>query len=63
MIIGQFNLIGKYEVKLQPSTEKDIVQMDKRNRPDTYLTKWWTPKTTIEEGISKVFKNMEKNYV
>lgn len=63
MILGQFNLIGKYDVKLQPSTEKDIVQMDKRNKPDTYLTKWWIPKTTIEEGISKVFKNMEKNYV
>jgi nucleoside-diphosphate-sugar epimerase len=63
MILGQFNLIGKYDVKLQPSTEKDIVQMDKRNKPDTYLTKWWIPKTKIEEGISKVFKNMEKNYV
>ena len=63
MILGQFNLIGKYDVKLQPSTEKDIVQMDKRNKPDTYLTKWWIPKTTIEEGISKIFKNMEKNYV
>jgi nucleoside-diphosphate-sugar epimerase len=63
MILGQFNLIGKYDVKLQPSTEKDSVQMDKRNKPDTYLSKWWIPKTTIEEGISKVFKNMEKNYV
>jgi nucleoside-diphosphate-sugar epimerase len=63
IIMGQFNLIGKYDVKLQPSIEKDNVQMDKRNKPDTYLTKWWIPKTTIEQGISKVFKDMEKNYV
>ena len=63
IIKGQFNLIGKHDVKLQPSTEKDSVQMDKKNRPDMYLSKWWLPKTSIEQGISKVFKNMEKNYV
>jgi nucleoside-diphosphate-sugar epimerase len=63
IIKGQFNLIGKHDVKLQPSTEKDSVQMDKKNRPDMYLSKWWIPKTTIDQGISKVFKDMEKNYV
>ena len=63
IINGQFNLIGKYDVKLQPSEEKDSVQMDKRNKPSTYLSKWWIPKTTIEQGITKVFKDMEKNYV
>jgi len=62
IIKGQFNLIGKYDVKLQPSTEKDSVQMDKKNRPDMYLSKWWIPKTTIENGISKVFEVMKKNY-
>jgi nucleoside-diphosphate-sugar epimerase len=63
MILGQFNLIGKYDVKLQPSAEKDIVQMDKRNKPDTYLLKWWTPKTTIEQGIAKVFEAMKNEQV
>jgi len=63
MILGQFNLIGKYEVKLEPSTEKDSVQMDKRNRPDTYLMKWWMPKTTIEQGIAKVFQAMKNEQV
>ena len=58
-IIGQFNLIGKYDVKVQPSEEKDSVQMDKRNQPDLYLSKWWIPKTTIEQGISKVFEAMK----
>jgi nucleoside-diphosphate-sugar epimerase len=59
IIKGQFNLIGKYDVKLQPSTEKDSVQMDKRNKPDTFITKWWIPKTTVETGISKIFEVMK----
>jgi len=59
IIIGQFNLIGKCDVKMQPSDQKDNVQMDKRNKPDTYLTKWWMPKTSIEQGISKVFEAMK----
>ena len=63
IIMGQFNLIGKYDVKLQPSIEKDNVQMDKRNKPDTYLTKWWIPKTTIEKGIAKVFEAMKGDYL
>ncbi len=63
MIIGQFNLIGKYAVKLQPSTEKDSIQMDKKNRPDMYLSKWWIPKTTIDKGIANVFNEMKRNYL
>ena len=62
-IIGQFNLIGKYDVKIQYSIEKDSVQMDKRNKPDIYLSKWWMPKTTIEKGISKVFDSMKGDYL
>ncbi len=63
IICGQFNLIGKYDVKVQPSEQKDSVQMDKRNKPDTYLMKWWTPKTTIEGGIAKVFEAMKGDYL
>jgi nucleoside-diphosphate-sugar epimerase len=63
IIIGQFNLIGKYDVKIQLSTEKDSVQMDKRNQPDIYLSKWWMPKTKIEQGISKVFASMGGDYL
>jgi nucleoside-diphosphate-sugar epimerase len=62
MIVGQFNLIGNHDVKLEPSTEKDGVQMDKKNRPDLYLSKWWIPKTTIEQGIAKVFNEMKGEY-
>jgi len=63
MIMGQFNLIGKYDVKLVPSEEKDSVQLDKRNKPDTFITKWWQPKTTVQEGIAKVFEAMKNDWV
>ena len=62
IIQGQFNLIGKNNVKVIPSENKDNVQLDKRNRPSTFITKWWLPKTIIDEGIKKVFKDMEKKY-
>ena len=62
IICGQFNLIGKYDVKVQPSAEKDSVQMDKRNKPDTFIMKWWIPKTSIDQGIAKVFEEMKKDY-
>jgi len=63
MIVGQFNLIGNYDVKILPSKEQDSVQMDKRNRPDTFITKWWQPKTTIDKGIAKVFEVMKNDWV
>ena len=61
-IQGQFNMIGRYDVKIKPGLAKDSVQMDKRNEADTYITGWWTPKTTIDQGITKVFQEMKKNY-
>ena len=61
-IQGQFNLIGRYDVKIKPGLAKDSVQMDKRNEADTYITGWWTPKTTIDQGIAKVFADMKKDY-
>jgi nucleoside-diphosphate-sugar epimerase len=62
IISGQFNLIGNHNIKVQPSTEKDSVQLDKRNQADTFIMKWWIPKTTIESGISKIFESMRKDY-
>lgn len=59
IISGQFNLIGNHNIKVQPSTEKDSVQLDKRNQADTFIMKWWIPKTTIEQGISKIFEAMK----
>ena len=62
IIQGQFNIIGRYDVKIKPGLAKDSVQMDKRNEADTYITGWWTPQTTIDQGIAKVFAEMKKDY-
>lgn len=63
MISGQFNLIGKYDVKIKPGIAKDSVQMDKRNVADTYITGWWMPKTSLDKGIAKVFEVMKNDWI
>ena len=56
-----FKEIGK-EVDVSPSPSKDEVQKDARNVPDPYIKKWWEAKTSITDGIKKVFTEMKKNY-
>lgn len=63
MIQGQFNLIGKYNVKIKPGIAKDSVQMDKRNEADTYITGWWMSKTPLDRGIAKVFEEMKNDWI
>lgn len=62
MIQGQFRLIGK-EVKIKSGLAKDSVQLDKRNEANNYIFDWWIPKTNLQDGISKVFNEMKKDYV
>lgn len=62
MIAGQFNLIGKHNIKILPSKQKDSVQMDKRNLADTFIIKWWQPKTNMQDGIAKVFSSMKEDF-
>lgn len=61
MISGQFNLIDK-EVKISMSIQKDEVQLDKKNKPNAYITKWWTPKITIQQGITEIFTKMKEGF-
>jgi nucleoside-diphosphate-sugar epimerase len=63
IIQGQFNLIGKHDVKIKSGLAKDSVQMDKRNQPDNYITGWWMPKTNLQDGISKVFEAMKNDWI
>ena len=62
IIQAQFNLIERFDVKIKPGLAKDSVQMDKRNEADTYISGWWLPKTSIDQGIAKVFAEMKKDY-
>ena len=49
------------EVEIVPSEAKDEVQKDARNIADPFFRKWWEPKTSIVEGIGKVFNEMNND--
>ena len=53
--------IGK-DVVIQPAESKDEVQKDARNVPDPYIQKFWRSKTSVKEGITKVFEEMKKDF-
>ena len=61
IIQGLFRSIDK-KVTLNPAQAKDEVQKDARNEANPYIRKWWKAKTSIEDGIEKVFEEMKKDY-
>ena len=61
IIENEFKNIGK-TVNISPSESKDSVQLDKRNEADRFIEKYWSPKTNLETGISKVFASMKGDY-
>ena len=61
IIQGLFRSIDK-KVTLNPAQAKDEVQKDARNEANPYIRKWWKAKTSIEDGIEKVFEEMRKEY-
>jgi len=63
IIEKEFCKIGKTDVKIRPGSSKDSVQLDKRNEASDYITKWWKPKTSIEQGIIKVFEEMKNDWI
>ena len=61
IIENEFRLIGK-PVNIIPGKPSDTVQLDKRNEADPFIRKYWSPKTDLVTGISKVFESMKKDY-
>ena len=39
----------------------DLVQLDKRNEPDEYILEFWTPKTSLEDGVNNIINNIINN--
>jgi len=62
-IIRQLFLSNHKIVQLIPSEAKDEVQKDARNEADPYILKLWKPKTSIRDGIKKVFEVMKNDRV
>ena len=42
---------------------KDEVQKDKKNEADKFITSWWKPKVSINDGIKKVFEEMKNDRI
>ena len=61
IIQGIFKAEGK-TVSVEKAQTKDEVQKDLRNEANPFIRKWWKAKTSIEDGIEKVFEEMKKNY-
>ena len=62
-IIRQLFLSDHKIITLIPSEAKDEVQKDARNEADPHILKLWKPKTSIRDGIKKVFKVMKNDRV
>ncbi len=48
-------------IKINPSKKKDLVQLDKRNKPDMFLKKYWEPKFSLENGILEIIRYYSKS--
>jgi len=57
IIQKKFASMGK-KVDIKPSIDTDTVQQNSKNVASKYLLNWWTPLTSLDDGIEKVFKEM-----
>ena len=56
-----FKEMGR-KITVIPDERKDEVQKDARNVSDPYIKKWWQPKTSVADGIAKVFEEMKSDW-
>ena len=61
IIQGIFKANGKI-VAVEKAQKKDEVQKDARNEANPFIRKWWKAKTSIEDGIEKIYEAMKKDY-
>ena len=61
IIQGIFKANGK-AVAVEKAQTKDEVQKDARNEANPFIRKWWKAKTSIEDGIEKIYEVMKKDY-
>lgn len=60
-ILDVANIIAeKFNTKIFPSKQKDDVQQNKKNEPNEYIKKYWSPKTSLQDGINKI---INENYL
>jgi nucleoside-diphosphate-sugar epimerase len=59
-ILEVANMIVQHfpKCKVMPSDNKDTVQQDKRNEPDSYILNYWQPRISLPEGIDSIIKQL-----
>jgi len=59
-ILNVANIIASHfpDTKVTPAVSKDEVQKNKRNEADEFITNYWKPTITIEDGIADIIKKM-----
>ena len=53
-VIQKLFLKKKIIIKIQKSKNKDLVQLDKKNKPNMFFKKYWKPKYSLEDGILEI---------
>lgn len=61
IVQDNFKQLG-VDVEIIASDRKDNVQKNKKNLPDEFFTRWWSPKTSINKGISNIFEIYKKEF-
>ena len=46
----------KIFIKIQSSKNSDSIQLDKRNKPDLFIKKYWKPKYSLQNGIERIIQ-------
>jgi len=56
------NLLKKENIiiKIKRSKNKDLVQLDKKNKPNPFFRRYWKPNFSLENGIEKIINYYKK---
>jgi len=60
-IIKDIAELKKEKIKIIKGKKKDKIQFNKKNKNNNYLFKYWKPKTSVKQGILKIFDYYHKN--
>ena len=61
-IIKKISKIKKLNIKIIPGKKNDTLQLNKKNKFNNFLTKYWKPKININSGIKDIYTYYEKNF-
>ena len=60
-IIKKIAHLKNINVEIIKGKTKDIVQLNKKNKNNNFLNKFWKPKYSINQGILEIFEYYQKN--